>query len=230
MARRTKEDALATRDSIIDAAEQLFAQQGVSRTTLQHIATATGVTRGAIYWHFDDKSALFNAMMVRAKMPLEAALQQLERNEEGDPLEALHDYALQVLRLVIDDPKARRAFEIATLKMEYVDEMSAVRERRMHNRDQWQATMGRLVRRGIAQGTIGKQVDPNVVALAWWTLIEGLIRNWLIAPDFDLVQVGGGIVGVYLGALRGEFRADSTETPAPPARRSRAKAALGGSL
>jgi AcrR family transcriptional regulator len=45
MARRTKEDALATRDSILDAAEQLFVKQGVSGTTLQHIATAAGVTR-----------------------------------------------------------------------------------------------------------------------------------------------------------------------------------------
>jgi TetR/AcrR family acrAB operon transcriptional repressor len=61
MARRTKEDALATRDSILDAAELLFVEQGVSRTTLQHIATAAGVTRGAIYWHFLDKGAMFNA-------------------------------------------------------------------------------------------------------------------------------------------------------------------------
>ena len=40
MARRTKEEAAATRDSILDAAEKLFVEQGVSRTTLQHIATA----------------------------------------------------------------------------------------------------------------------------------------------------------------------------------------------
>jgi TetR/AcrR family acrAB operon transcriptional repressor len=55
MVRRTKEEAAATRDSILDAAEILFAKNGVSRTTLQHIATAAGVTRGAIYWHFVDK-------------------------------------------------------------------------------------------------------------------------------------------------------------------------------
>ena len=64
MARRTKEEAAATRDSILDAAEKLFVEQGVSRTTLQHIATEAGVTRGAIYWHFDDKSALFNATSI----------------------------------------------------------------------------------------------------------------------------------------------------------------------
>ena len=86
MVRKTKEDALATRDSILDAAEQLFVTQGVSGTTLQHIATAAGVTRGAIYWHFEDKAALFNAMMERAKMPLESAMQLLEAGDPDDPL------------------------------------------------------------------------------------------------------------------------------------------------
>ena len=62
MVRRTKEDAMATRDSILDAAELLFAERGVSSTTLQHIATAAGVTRGAIYWHFKNKQALLTAM------------------------------------------------------------------------------------------------------------------------------------------------------------------------
>ena len=47
MVRKTKEDALATRDSILDSAEQLFVTQGVAHTTLQHIATAAGLTRGA---------------------------------------------------------------------------------------------------------------------------------------------------------------------------------------
>jgi TetR/AcrR family acrAB operon transcriptional repressor len=83
MARRTKEEAAATRDSILDAAEKLFVEQGVSRTTLQHIASAAGVTRGAIYWHFDDKGALFNAMMERATLPLEAELQVLDEAESA---------------------------------------------------------------------------------------------------------------------------------------------------
>ena len=81
MVRRTKEDALATREAIMEAAAVLFEQQGVSGTTLQHIATAAGVTRGAIYWHFIDKSALFTALMERAKMPMETAMMVLDRED-----------------------------------------------------------------------------------------------------------------------------------------------------
>jgi TetR/AcrR family acrAB operon transcriptional repressor len=41
-------------------AMRLFSQQGVSSTSLAQIAQAAGVTRGAIYWHFKDKSDLFS--------------------------------------------------------------------------------------------------------------------------------------------------------------------------
>ncbi|MDP1673909.1 MAG: TetR family transcriptional regulator, partial [Burkholderiales bacterium] len=56
MARRTKDEAVETRNQILDAAEKVFSARGVSRTSLADIAEAASVTRGAIYWHFKDKA------------------------------------------------------------------------------------------------------------------------------------------------------------------------------
>ena len=64
MVRRTKADAEATRLSLLDAAEQLFQARGVSRTSLNDIATAAGTTRGAIYWHFKDKADLLSLIHI----------------------------------------------------------------------------------------------------------------------------------------------------------------------
>ena len=61
MVRRTKAEAEATRQALLDAAERLFEARGVSRTSLQDIASAAGLTRGAVYWHFRDKADLFDA-------------------------------------------------------------------------------------------------------------------------------------------------------------------------
>ncbi|MBO6257996.1 MAG: TetR family transcriptional regulator [Succinivibrio sp.] len=58
MPRRTPEEAEKTRQSILKAAAKLFIDQGYEQTSLSDIATAAGVTRGAIYWHFDNKSDL----------------------------------------------------------------------------------------------------------------------------------------------------------------------------
>ncbi|WP_303295791.1 TetR family transcriptional regulator, partial [Escherichia coli] len=60
MARKNKQEAQETRQHILDVALRLFSQQGVSSTSLGEIAKAAGVTRGAIYWHFKDKSDLFS--------------------------------------------------------------------------------------------------------------------------------------------------------------------------
>jgi TetR/AcrR family acrAB operon transcriptional repressor len=203
MARRTKEEAAATRDSILDAAEKLFVEQGVSRTTLQHIASAAGVTRGAIYWHFDDKGALFNAMMERAILPLEAEMQVLDQAESDDPLVDLRNYMLAVLRRTVEDPGARRVFEIATLKVEFVGEMDAVRQRRQQNMANWMSRAERRIRLAVDKGLIGGDVEPDRVALALWTMIDGLIRNWMFDPQgFDLLQIGQCVIDPYLDGLR----------------------------
>jgi TetR/AcrR family acrAB operon transcriptional repressor len=203
MARRTKEDALATRDSILDAAEKLFVKQGVSGTTLQHIATAAGVTRGAIYWHFLDKGAMFNAMMERVKMPLESAMLLREEANAADPLEALRENTMCVFRVTVTDPKARAVFEIATLKLEFTDELNAVRERRQQGQRQWMARAEERIRLAMANGQVRADVDPYAVALGLWAIIDGLLRTWLLDQQaFDLLKVGEQIVDTHLNCLR----------------------------
>jgi len=203
MVRRTKEDALATRDSILDAAEHLFVKQGVSATTLQHIATAAGVTRGAIYWHFLDKGAMFNAMMERVKMPLESAMLLFDQANAADPIEVLRESTMCVFRMTVEDPMARRVFEIATLKMEFTDELNIVRERRKVNQAIWMARTESRIREGVASGCVKPDVDPYAVALGLWAIIDGLLRAWLLDPQqFDLVKLGGQIVDLHLASLR----------------------------
>jgi len=201
--RRTKADALITRDKILDSAGALFLSQGVSRTTLAHIAERAGVTRGAIYWHFEDKAALFNAMMERARTPLESAMRLLDEPCSRDPLAALQEYARLVFDLTVNDPDARCVFEIATLKTEYVDDMSSVRERRAQAALRWMAAAESRVALAVARGQARPDVEPRTVALGLWALIDGLVRSWMLAPDsFELVAVGGRTVGTHLDAVR----------------------------
>ena len=145
MARRTKEEAQATRNRILDTAEMVFQRRGVSRTTLQEVAEAAGVTRGAIYWHFRDKAELFNAMMERVILPLEQ--QALHGPAPDDPLEGLRRSFVDAMRRAVSDAQVRRVFEIASHKVEYVDELEAVRDRRLASREVWVAHSERSLRR-----------------------------------------------------------------------------------
>ena len=89
MVRRTKEEAQETRSRIIDAAEQVFHSKGVASASLEEIAAAAEVTRGAIYWHFKDKAELFDAMMQRVVLPVEDMLETTSCGGVTDPLEML---------------------------------------------------------------------------------------------------------------------------------------------
>lgn len=84
MPRRTKEDALKTRQLLIESAIQQFALRGVTSTTLADIADAAGVTRGAVYWHFASKAELFNEMW-QQQLPLRDLLQH-EFNLKDDQI------------------------------------------------------------------------------------------------------------------------------------------------
>lgn len=76
MARKTKEDTQATREGILDAAEACFHEHGVARTTLEMIGARAGYTRGAVYWHFKNKSEVLAAIVERVHLPF---MQELER-------------------------------------------------------------------------------------------------------------------------------------------------------
>lgn len=203
MARRTKEEAAATRDSILDAAEKLFVEQGVSRTTLQHIATQAGVTRGAIYWHFDDKGALFNAMMERVTLPFECALSSLGKLDATTVLADLRQFFVEIFRVTETNPQARRVLEIASLKVEFVSEMDAVRVRRRQSKSEMMEQVVERLQLAQAGGQIRADVDPQLMATGLWALMDGLIRNWMFEPtSFSLIDLGGNMIGTMLDGIR----------------------------
>jgi len=127
MVRRTKAEADATRQALLDAAEDVFHEKGVGRASLAEIAQTAGATRGAIYWHFKDKVDLFNAMMDRVTLPLEAACRRPDA--AGDPLARVQGRIQSLLAIAVEDGHAWRVFESAMYRVEYVAELGGVRER-----------------------------------------------------------------------------------------------------
>ena len=205
LARRTKEEALATRHRLLDAAEALFQARGVSRTSLQDIATQAGATRGAIYWHFKDKADLFNAMMERVTLPLERSWQpgQPGRGELArDALAELRTAILRAMSLLTSDAQLRCVVDIAMQKVEYVDELHAVRERHLRVRDQCIADIAQALRLAARQGGHRLPLPATQAANGLHALIDGLIRNWLLEPAaFDLPVLTEQVVDVYLAGL-----------------------------
>ena len=202
MARRTKEDALATRHSLLDAAELLFQSQGVSRTSLNDIARLAGTSRGAIYWHFKDKSDLFNAMMERVTLPLEQAFDELGGKSLLDPLHHIRQVVFETLQQIATDSRMRRVFEVATQKVEYIDELHAVTTRHLTVRSGFLSKVKNCLEQAAHTHDLTLQIPAEMAANGLHALVDGMIQNWLLDTSvFDLRHSGELVIDVYLKGL-----------------------------
>lgn len=202
MARKTKEDAQVTRALILDAAERVFHRRGVSRTTLQEIAQEAGLTRGAIYWHFENKGELFHAMMERVTLPMMAGMTEITPADQERPLERIRRNTASALQQIVHNDQVRRVFEIATQKLEYVDELQSMRERHVAGRNECIDDTHRLMQLARDKGQVRSDMDLRSATLGLFALIGGLKFNWLLSPgDFDLEAVGLAVLDAYLAGI-----------------------------
>ena len=202
MARRTKQDALVTRDLILDAAERVFQRRGVSRTSLQEIADEASLTRGAIYWHFQNKADVFDAMMQGVTLPMVARHNNQTRAEFDDPLQHLRQSVAAAFHQTVHDLRVRRVFEIASHMVEYGDELQAVRDSHIFERSERVNDLERVLLQARARGLLPSGLPTRVAAVGLHALLDGLMSNWLLEPKaFDLEDVGARTLDAYLRGL-----------------------------
>lgn len=183
MVRKTKEDALITRKRIIDAARTTFVENGVSQTSLEQIAKVAGVTRGAVYWHFENKTALFHAMREQVFLPLfdrmDVSMPDHYETNSPDPLSCLENFMLETIALLTDDQATRETYEIMMSKCEYVDAFAVVLQQILDNCKNISNKYEQLYRESIRLGLISKQCNPELLAADTNAFFGGLLHLWI---------------------------------------------------
>lgn len=210
MVRRTKADAEATRDQLLDAAQTVFYEKGVAGASLAEVAKEAGLTRGAIYWHFEDKVDLFNALLRRTTLPFEQALQAAEIADSNCPaLAVVLDAFRLVLYSVSTDEDTRRVFDIAIHKTECVGELLAVRERRMQEAQEFVMHMEHVLSQAAEQQQLELRMPVLSAARGLHAVFCCVLHAWLLYPQapFALEEEGMLAVSCYLQGLG--FRVDA---------------------
>jgi TetR/AcrR family acrAB operon transcriptional repressor len=203
MVRRTKEEAQETRKQIMEAAEQAFYERGVARTTLADIAALAGVTRGAIYWHFSNKSDLVQAMLDSLHEPLEEMAKNSESEDEVDPLGWMRKLLIHLFQQVAVDPKTRRINEILFHKIEFTDEMCDMRRQRQIISLDCNERIALTLSNAVRQGQLPADLNPVRGAICLHAYIDGILGQWLLVPDsFSLFEEAERLVDTVLDMLR----------------------------
>lgn len=201
MAKRTKAEALKTRQHLIETAIIQFATRGVSNTTLNDIADAALVTRGAIYWHFANKTQLFNELW-QQQPPLRDLIQDRLTSRVGDnPLQQLREKLIAGLQYIAEIPRQQALLQILYHKCEFHEGMISEQEIREKIgfsqkglRDALQASM--------AEELISRTLDLDVVLIIIHGSFSGIVKNWLMNyTRYDLYQQAPALVDNVLRML-----------------------------
>ena len=184
MVRQTKENAELTRQRIIDAAREVFLARGVSRTSMEQIATQAGVTRGAIYWHFSNKTELFTAMREQVLLPL---IDKMDDNllieNSDDPLGQIGNFLYGTIEALNECPHTRQTYEIMMVKCEYVEELATVLEQILCNCERISQKIEQLYERAKSKGQLKSTDSPAILAMDTHLFFSGLMHLWV--KDLD---------------------------------------------
>ncbi|KUK27408.1 MAG: hypothetical protein XD60_0414 [Acetothermia bacterium 64_32] len=158
---------MALEDRIVAAAERLFARQGFHGTGMRQIATAAGVSIGAIYHHFKGKEELLFAIIQKEFSELKGFLEELIR--EGLP-------PAEIIRRLVErhfsDLRARRQV-MQVVQREWFSPTSSLRLRFRTLSEEIVSFVQELLEQGMATGQI-RPCNPVVAAHAILGMVLGL--------------------------------------------------------
>jgi AcrR family transcriptional regulator len=188
MALSRKEQSVVTREAVLDSAEHLFSKNGVSKTTLEQIAQYASVSRGAIYFHFRNKSEVFSAMLDRAWTPVHESLSNCTADCDISVIRALRDALVTGIGTLRADARNRQVTDILLNKSEFVDENARAIHCVRSNAERTISNIRQALQRGIQRGELSTDLDVTVIAQLIHAQLSGTVHDVLRYPDFSPID------------------------------------------
>ncbi len=196
--RRDPED---TRNRLLQAAFREVFRRGFQSAGIDDILAATSVTKGALYYHFENKDALGYAVIeeIVAKLTHDRWLLPLQRGKDDDPIDTL----IGIVRALPNRPKdVKGGCPLVNLAQEMSPLDEQFRKRLERIFQAWQEGIAATLRRGQSQGAVRRDLVPEETASFLVATVEGyevLAKN---AQDAKVWNMGiRNIVG-WLNSLR----------------------------
>lgn len=171
----TTETPRRNREEILAAATRLIARNGVRGLRVEDVAADAGVSTPLLYYHFKSRAGLVQAALRLAsdRAPSEALADAQPGVSGYEALEAA------LLAELDDDPSVRdHAVVWGEISATAVFDPE-LREPIRQAVERWQATVARAIKRGQADGSIRRELDPDEAADLLITLVDGLCTRWL---------------------------------------------------
>ena len=205
MARKTKAETELTYNALLDAAMMLFTRQGVARTTLNDIAQEAQMTRGAVYWHFDNKDAVIRALWERnACKTHERFVASMEfLSASANPGECVRETLKASLRELMADPKVGQVMRIVFNNVEFTDEKTPLQEFLIQREKTILHVMEQLFEALAEQNCLKVSYPPAFLSCSLLAYMRGLL-DMQLAPKgngVNLLRDGDAHVDLFFDAI-----------------------------
>jgi len=199
--RRTKEQAAQTRQTILEAAKSLFLQTGYEQVSLDEIAAAAGVKRGAVHFHFLNKAGLLTAICEELRLPMQELAEHLEVDGTLAPLEALSMVIADLFAKLDGDERRRGLMRIAMAADASRSDDLDVNHDILTFHDRARTTLLEIFRAAERKGALAPPWDANSAALAVHGLIAGMLTEFARTEGSRLVPEKLAVVQTLLTAI-----------------------------
>ena len=220
MARPKNADGQRTRQAILDAALDLFADKGFFGTSLRDVAAAVGVRESALYNYFAGKDALFDALLVAPQTTKTEQLTSLVEAPISDGRTLLQQLAVATLEGFVE-PREQKLFRILMsdgVRLAKVGRINLY-ERMATNRERLHGILRRLIREGWL-----RPGDPQVLGIAFISPLIMWRQLHAIDADLPMIRNPRAYVRQHVDQFLQGAAAHSAPRPrAPRATRARAR-------
>lgn len=179
MARRTAEQAKATRERIVMAAAAAFSQCGFSQPSLERIAADAGVTRGSLYGHFQGKRELLDAVGHLIDWPLLQQQPLTPDHNTPDPLGDLRRMVHRWMQEIDADPMRRCVLDIVLHKTEWTEENAELLECFEHSCKAAVQRIRGLLELAMSRGQLCMPLSPDIASATLQAAVLGIISTGL---------------------------------------------------
>ncbi|HET9598666.1 MAG TPA: TetR family transcriptional regulator C-terminal domain-containing protein [Anaeromyxobacteraceae bacterium] len=195
-------DPQATRDQILEAAFRAVYERGMAATSLDDVLAKAGVTKGALYHHFDGKQALGCALVDERLAPMVLARWVEPIAGTDDPVSALQALLRSECTAAPASDVVRYGCPLNNLAQEMASTDDELRRRLDAVVARWVAALRDALARGQGAGTVRRDADPARVARFVVASIEGAIGLAKTARDPAVLRSVHEELATYLESLR----------------------------
>lgn len=207
MARKTEKEKQETYRKLLASASTLFLEKGVATTTLNHIAVHAGMTRGAVYWHFENKDAIILALWEEGAGHIHSEfMRSLENMGPHSTAAAFRELAHSVLDQVLNDAAYSRALRILMHCIEFSDNQTPLNDFLMAKQQDYAQGLTYAFQQLRNSDAVKSHLQDATLASGLLSYLFGMIHHHLEpCGAIELSRDGHDLLNIYLdGVLNNE--------------------------